>query len=143
MCTVYRSRKLGHRCAPRQSLRQGAKTRHFTRKTESDCLKVDSSYHFKTTQCVCYCNHYKKSRKNSNIKTQYLDKDDQRSTIKHSNTARVAKQYLLEPVSVTKIKVTTKLNGPLHFDSGPSLVTQGSCLHNELLMLFLMAYFLV
>lgn len=61
----------------------------------------------------------------ANIKTHLETREDQGPTITHWNTVRVASQKLLEPLSVTKIVVTTKVRGLLHFFADPNFVTQG------------------
>lgn len=59
------------------------------------------------------------------MRTHSEAKDDQIPTMKRLNSVLVAKQKLLEPLLVTKIKVTTKAMCLLHFVSHRDFVTQG------------------
>lgn len=67
----------------------------------------------------------KHNTQNANIKTHLETKDNQGPKTKHSNTVQLAKQNLLEHLSVTQIMVATKPKSLLHFHPGSSLVTKG------------------
>lgn len=56
------------------------------------------------------------------MKNHLEAKEDQQSTINHSNTARTAKQKMLEPRFLTSIMATTKAKEFIHFDSEPEFV---------------------
>lgn len=60
-----------------------------------------------------------------NTKTHFEANEGQRLTIKHSNIVRVAKKKFLNPLSVTKIIVTTRTKGFVHFDRDLNLFTKG------------------
>lgn len=60
-----------------------------------------------------------------NTETHLRTKDDCRSTIKRSDIVWVTKQKLPEPLSVSKIIVTTSSKGLLQFGLYPNFITEG------------------
>lgn len=90
---------------------------------------------------MCLVVQFLRKVKMANKKIRFEAKDDQRRTIKHSNTVWFGKQNLLEPLSVTTIRVTTKRKGYLYFDSDINLVTQECLLAKGIVEAILMAYF--
>lgn len=66
----------------------------------------------------------KQNTQDANIKIHLETKEDQRSTMTHSNTVYDAKQKLPEPLSVTIIMVTTRAKRVLHIDPDHNLASK-------------------
>lgn len=58
----------------------------------------------------------KLNTQDANILTRFEAKEDRESTIKRSNTIRVTKKNMFDPLSITRIMGITKVKGFLHFD---------------------------
>lgn len=82
----------------------------------------------------------KENTQNANVQTHYEMKEDQRFMKRYWEVVRVAKQALLELLSVASVRVITKAEGVLFCESGPILSPNCSCLQKVLLNISLVTH---